>query len=531
MPWPRAASRAMWPGTLDRGPRRWPCHGGRGRSSPTGSSTTGPTGWRSCCYAAGCASVTTSRSAWRTTRASSRCAGPRSAPACTSRRSTTTSTPTRSRTSSTTATRTRWSSSRRSRDGRRARSSSSPTGSRPGSIGRRRTVDGLRATTTTSSPRYPAEPARRGARGSRDALLVGHHGPTEGHPLRAREAPRSGTRRPRSPGSRTTYGLDEDTVYLSPAPLYHSAPLQFCIAVTRLGGTVVILEHFDPEECLAAIERYRVTHAQFVPTMFVRMLKLPAAVRDRYDLSSLRVAVHAAAPCPVEIKRQMIDWWGPILFEYYSATEGDGLDDDHQRGVARAPRARSGGRSSRRCTSSTRTASECPAGEPGVVWFEPSERDAAASSTTRTREDGRAPATSGAGRRVGDIGYLDEDGYLYLTDRRDFMIVSGGREHLPAGGREPARHPPEGDGRGGVRDPRRRDGRAGPRRRPAARHGDAGPDLERELARVLPRAPLALQMPPGRSTSTPSCPASRPGSCTSGCCATATGATKSSRIV
>src|SRR5260370_15824054 len=125
-------------------------------------------------------------------------------------------------------------------------------------------------------------------------------------------------------GFASTYGLGEDTVYLSPAPLYHSAPLQFCIAVARLGGTAVILEHFDPEGALAAIERYRVTHAQFVPTMFVRMMKLPAAVRDRYDVSSLQLAVHAAAPCPVEIKRQMIDWWGPILFEYYGSTEGMG---------------------------------------------------------------------------------------------------------------------------------------------------------------------------------------------------------------
>src|SRR5260370_9844263 len=116
-------------------------------------------------------------------------------------------------------------------------------------------------------------------------------------------------------GFASMYGLGEDTVYLSPAPLYHSAPLQFCIAVTRLGGTAVILEHFDPEGALAAIERYRVTHAQFVPTMFVRMMKLPAAVRERYDVSSLQLAVNPPAPSPADIKRQMIDWLGPIPFE------------------------------------------------------------------------------------------------------------------------------------------------------------------------------------------------------------------------
>jgi acyl-CoA synthetase (AMP-forming)/AMP-acid ligase II len=230
-------------------------------------------------------------------------------------------------------------------------------------------------------------------------------------------------------GFRTTYDLDEESVYLSPAPLYHSAPLQFCIAVTRIGGTVVVLEHFDAEACLAAIERYHVTHAQFVPTMFVRMLKLPELTRARYDVSSLRIAIHAAAPCPVDTKRRMIEWWGPILFEYYSATEAMGStmitseewlahpgsvgkpfhttvhildEDDH----------------------------ECPVGEPGVVWFEPGSRTLMfeyhkdPGKTARTR-DARGWAS------VGDIGYLDEDGYLYLTDRRDFMIVSGGVNIYP----------------------------------------------------------------------------------------------------
>ncbi|HEY6318236.1 MAG TPA: acyl-CoA synthetase [Acidimicrobiia bacterium] len=230
-------------------------------------------------------------------------------------------------------------------------------------------------------------------------------------------------------GFRTTYDLDEDSVYLSPAPLYHSAPLQFCIAVTRIGGTVVVLEHFDAEACLAAIERYHVTHAQFVPTMFVRMLKLPEAERTSHDLSSLRIAIHAAAPCPVDIKREMIEWWGPILFEYYSATEAMGstmitseewlahpgsvgkpfhttvhiLDEDDR---------------------------ECPVGEPGVVWFEPGARTLGfeyhkdPEKTARTRDE-RGWAS------VGDIGYVDEDGYLYLTDRRDFMIVSGGVNIYP----------------------------------------------------------------------------------------------------
>ena len=230
-------------------------------------------------------------------------------------------------------------------------------------------------------------------------------------------------------GFRKTYDLDEQSVYLSPAPLYHSAPLQFCIAMTRIGGTSVVLEHFDAEICLAAIERYHATHAQFVPTMFVRMLKLPEETRARYDLSSLRIAIHAAAPCPVDIKRRMIEWWGPILFEYYSATEAMGstmitseewlahpgsvgkpfhttihiLDEDNR---------------------------ECPVGEPGVVWFEPGARTLMfeyhkdPEKTARTR-DARGWAS------VGDIGYLDEDGYLYLTDRQAFMIIAGGVNIYP----------------------------------------------------------------------------------------------------
>ncbi|MEV8022841.1 AMP-binding protein [Streptomyces sp. NPDC086554] len=112
------------------------------------------------------------------------------------------------------------------------------------------------------------------------------------------------------------YGFGEDTVYLSPAPIYHAAPLRFCGFVTALGGTVVLMDAFDAEGALAAVERHRVTHSQWVPTMFVRMLKLPAAVRERYDLSSMKTAIHAAAPCPVEVKQRMLEWWGPVLYEY-----------------------------------------------------------------------------------------------------------------------------------------------------------------------------------------------------------------------
>ena len=117
------------------------------------------------------------------------------------------------------------------------------------------------------------------------------------------------------------WGFDSNTVYLSPAPLYHAASFGYCMRTLALGGQVVMMQRFDPELSLKYIEQYRITHSQWVPTMFVRMLKLTDELRDRYDLSSHRCAIHAAAPCPVEIKQQMMKWWGPILWEYYAGTE------------------------------------------------------------------------------------------------------------------------------------------------------------------------------------------------------------------
>jgi acyl-CoA synthetase (AMP-forming)/AMP-acid ligase II len=230
-------------------------------------------------------------------------------------------------------------------------------------------------------------------------------------------------------GFGATYGIDEDAVYLSPAPLYHAAPLQFCIAVNRFGGTNIVLENFDPEGCLAAIEKYGVTHAQFVPTMFVRMLKLPEEVRAKYDVSSLKIAIHAAAPCPVEIKRRMIEWWGPIIFEYYSSTEGMGSTMINSEEWLAHPGS-VGKPFFTTIHILDEDGSELPVGEPGVVWFEPGDRtmkfeyhkDPEKTATTR-EEHGWSS--------VGDIGYLDDDGYLYLTDRRDFMIVSGGVNIYP----------------------------------------------------------------------------------------------------
>ncbi|WP_407662442.1 acyl-CoA synthetase [Mycolicibacterium palauense] len=227
----------------------------------------------------------------------------------------------------------------------------------------------------------------------------------------------------------TPFDIDSDTVYLSPAPIYHAAPLRWCAAVQALGGTVVLMKKFDAREALAAIESRRVTHAQFVPTMFVRMLKLDGQVRADYDCSTLRVAIHAAAPCPVEVKRLMIDWWGPKLIEYYGGTEGNGITaiSSHEwrdkpgsvgRAIMGTPHI---------CDEH---GNELPTGRTGLVYFE---RESIAfeyhndPDRTRQAQHPRQPLWT----TIGDIGYLDEEGFLYLTDRQSFTIISGGVNIYP----------------------------------------------------------------------------------------------------
>ncbi|WP_372352238.1 acyl-CoA synthetase [Streptomyces sp. KL116D] len=226
------------------------------------------------------------------------------------------------------------------------------------------------------------------------------------------------------------YGFGEDTVYLCPAPLYHAAPLRFCGTITATGGTVVLMKSFDAQGALAAIARHRVTHSQWVPTMFVRMLKLPAQVRERYDTSSMKVAIHAAAPCPVEVKRRMMDWWGPVLYEYYSSTEGNGITfigpDEWLRKPGSVGRAGLLGEL-RICDEAGKV---LPPGETGVVYFERDELP-----FRYHRDDGRTREAQHPDHpnwtTTGDIGHADEDGYLYLTDRKAFTIISGGVNIYP----------------------------------------------------------------------------------------------------
>jgi fatty-acyl-CoA synthase len=225
------------------------------------------------------------------------------------------------------------------------------------------------------------------------------------------------------------YALDADTVYLSPAPLYHGAPIGFTNAVLRCGGTVVIMDRFDAGLALELIERFRVTHSQWVPTMFVRMLKLPEAERTRWALSSHRCAVHAAAPCPIDVKRRMIEWWGPIIEEYYGSSEGAGMAQISSREWLERPG--SVGRAVYEpfhiCDDD---GDELPPGEPGLIYG----GVAAGPFAYYKSEDKTQGAThprNPTWMTVGDVGYLDEDGYLYLTDRKAFMIISGGVNIYP----------------------------------------------------------------------------------------------------
>jgi fatty-acyl-CoA synthase len=224
------------------------------------------------------------------------------------------------------------------------------------------------------------------------------------------------------------YGLQPGDVYLCPAPLYHAAPLVASMSTHRVGATVVVMERFDAEACLQLIERHRITHAQFVPTMFVRMLRLPEETRAAYDVSSLRMAVHAAAPCPVAVKEAMISWWGPIVHEYYAGTEdigGTWIDAhdwlDHKGSVGKP-------RDGAVLHIVDADGDECPAGVPGTVYF--SGHDVTF-EYHNDPEKTKAVFNDKGWRTLGDIGYVDADGYLYLTDRKAYMIVSGGVNIYP----------------------------------------------------------------------------------------------------
>ncbi len=276
---------------------------------------------------------------------------------------------------------------------------------------------------------FPAEPLAEQPRGEMMLYSSG----TTGRPKGIRR-PLAGLDISTGPGGVTAlvdrlWGFSADSVYLSPAPMYHSAPLGFTTATQAHGGTVVVMERFDAVDALRYIDRYQVTHSQWVPTMFSRMLKLEPAERATLDGSTHKVAIHAAAPCPTEVKRQMLEWWGPIIHEYYGGTEINGLVICDPQGWLDHPGTV--GRSAlgiiHICDDE---GNELPNGEPGLIYFEREQMPFAYHNDpekTRQAQHPQHPNWSA----LGDVGYVNDDGWLFLTDRKSFMIISGGVNIYP----------------------------------------------------------------------------------------------------
>jgi acyl-CoA synthetase (AMP-forming)/AMP-acid ligase II len=222
------------------------------------------------------------------------------------------------------------------------------------------------------------------------------------------------------------FGVTSESIYLSPAPFYHAAPLRFCLAAQAIGCTVVAMEHFDPEQYLALVEKHDVTTSQVVPTMFVRILKLPEDVRKKYDMSSLQCVIHAAAPCPIPVKQQIIEWWGPIVHEYYAGTEGNGFvycNSDMwlaHPGTVGTPI---------NCVVHIvgDDGEDVPRYESGTIYFEGGAAFEYHNDPEKTASSRHPKGWS----TLGDVGYLDDDNFLYLTDRKAYMIISGGVNIYP----------------------------------------------------------------------------------------------------
>jgi long-chain acyl-CoA synthetase len=223
------------------------------------------------------------------------------------------------------------------------------------------------------------------------------------------------------------FGLGPNSIYLSTAPLYHAAPLGWTMSLHKLGGTVVLMKKFDPEAALANIERYACDAGQFVPTHFVRMLKLPEDVRTKYDVSTMKTAIHAAAPCPVPVKRAMIDWWGPVLDEYYAGTEANGFTAIKAAEWLAHPGSVGKAIGEAQLHICDEGGNVLPPRQEGGVWFEGPRKFEYHNDPVKTAESRNAQGWS----TLGDVGWVDEEGYLYLTDRKSFMIISGGVNIYP----------------------------------------------------------------------------------------------------
>jgi long-chain acyl-CoA synthetase len=279
----------------------------------------------------------------------------------------------------------------------------------------------------TAVAAQPASPLDEARIGGTDMLYSsGTTGRPKGVQREFLNTPLENSGGPVAPLLTLLFGVTSDSVYLSPAPFYHAAPLRFCLSAHALGCTVVAMEHFDAEDYLRLVEQHRATTSQVVPTMFVRMLKLPDDVRAKYDVSSLQSVIHAAAPCPIPVKKQMIEWFGPIIHEYYAGTEGNGFvycNSDMwlaHPGTVGTPI---------NCTVHIcgDDGEELPRHESGTVFFE-------GGASFEYHNDAEKTASSrhpNGWSTLGDVGYLDDDNFLYLTDRKAYMIISGGVNIYP----------------------------------------------------------------------------------------------------
>ncbi len=274
--------------------------------------------------------------------------------------------------------------------------------------------------------RYPAEPLEHRVAGTDMLYSSGTTGHPKGVMREFVEEPLETTAGAVAPLLSMLFGMTADSVYLTPAPLYHAAPLRFSMSAQAIGATVVVMEHFDAEQYLQTVERYRVTHSQVVPTMFVRMLKLPEEVRAKYDVSSLQCVIHAAAPCPIPVKKQMIEWFGPIIHEYYAGTEGNGFVYCNSEmwlaheGTVGMPI---------NCTVHIvgDDGEELAPYESGTIYFEGGGTFEYHNDPEKTKSSRHPKGWS----TLGDVGYVDRDGFVYLTDRKAYMIISGGVNIYP----------------------------------------------------------------------------------------------------
>jgi long-chain acyl-CoA synthetase len=221
----------------------------------------------------------------------------------------------------------------------------------------------------------------------------------------------------------------DNNVHLCTSPNYHTAVTTFAGNALNSGHAVVFMDKWDPEQTLAKIERYRCTHTHMVPTQFSRMLQLPEDVQAKYDVSSMRWAIHAAAPCPVDVKRKMLDWWGPVIWEYYGATEGGGTTATPEDWLKYPGTVGNVWPISELKIVDDETGSVCAPGEPGIVWMRMGAQDFEyKGDKAKTDENHDADGFF----TVGDVGYLNEDGFLFLCDRKSDMIIAGGVNIYPA---------------------------------------------------------------------------------------------------